>query len=53
MPVNRGKDKDGPYYRWGEHGKKYHYISGNKRSRSIAREKALKQGKAIKASQNI
>lgn len=44
----RGKDKDGTFYRWGEHGKKYYYIPNNVRSRDIAKEKAKRQGRAIK-----
>lgn len=49
MPVERGKDKDGPYYQWGESGKKYHYEAGNTDSRNRAKSKAEKQGQAIKA----
>ena len=36
-----------PYYQWGENGKKYYYISGNNRSRKIAKGRAKIQGKAI------
>lgn len=50
MPVRRGKDGDGPYYQWGNSGKKYHYESGNKSSREKARDKAERQGKAARAS---
>ena len=50
MPVRRGKDKDGAYYRWGESGKKYRYETGNERSRQAAKKKAEKQGQAVKAS---
>ncbi|MEZ5175145.1 MAG: hypothetical protein R2823_02950 [Acidimicrobiia bacterium] len=50
MPVHRGKDKDGPYYQWGDSGKKYHYESGNQKSREAAKAKADKQGRAIRAS---
>lgn len=49
MPVRRSKDKDGPYYQWGESGKKYHYEAGNAESRERAKSKAEKQGQAIKA----
>lgn len=52
MPVQRGKDSDGPYYRWGESGKKYHYTAGNEKSRETAKSKAKKQGQAIKISQS-
>lgn len=50
MPVQRGKDKDGPYYQWGESGKKYRYESGDENSRKEAKQKAEKQGRAVKAS---
>jgi len=49
MPVQRGKDSKGPFYRWGNSGHKYHYKSGSKRSRELAHNKAAKQGRAIKA----
>lgn len=51
----RGRDKDGPYYRWGpsgHHGKKYHYISKDKESRDIARKKAMRQARAIEWSKH-
>lgn len=50
MPVRRGKDSEGPYYQWGKSGKKYHYESGNKSSRSKAKNEAERQGKAARAS---
>jgi len=50
MPVNRGKDTSGPYYQWGDSGKKYHYESGNQKSRENAKRKAERQGKAARAS---
>ena len=50
MPVTRGKDSNGPYYRWGKNGKKYHYESGNQSSRETAKKKAERQGKAARAS---
>jgi hypothetical protein len=49
MPVHRSKDGDGPYYRWGESGKKYHYEAGDKESREAAKEKAEAQGRAAHA----
>ncbi len=49
MPVHRGKDKKGYYYRWGYHRtKKYYYVTNNKASREKAYIKAKKQGLAIK-----
>ena len=50
MPVHRGKDKHGAYYQWGESGKKYRYETGDSDSRKSAKEKAERQGRAIKAS---
>lgn len=50
MPVNRGKDSSGPYYQWGDSGKKYHYESGNRQSREDAKRKAERQGRAARAS---
>jgi hypothetical protein len=49
MPVHRGKDNKGPYYQWGDSGKKYHYTAGNDQSRSQAKKKAEKQGQAAHA----
>jgi hypothetical protein len=49
MPVHRGKDSKGPFYRWGDSGKKYHR-SGSKSSRDAAKKKAEKQGQAARAS---
>jgi hypothetical protein len=50
VPVHRSKDGKGPYYQWGESGKKYHYESGNEESRKRAKARAEKQGRAIRAS---
>lgn len=50
MPIYRDRDSFGPYYQWGNHGKKYYYISGNVRSRTIAYNKSLKQAQAAYAS---
>ena len=50
MPIHRGKDDNGCFYQWGDHGKKYYYVSGNKKSRDQAYEKAKKQAVAIYAS---
>lgn len=52
MPIRRGKDSQGPYYKWGKSGKKYHYTKGNKKSRSAAKSRAKRQGRAIKARSN-
>jgi hypothetical protein len=50
VPVQRGKDSEGPYYKWGKSGKKYHYATGEKSSREMARKKAEQQGQAARAS---
>ena len=47
MPIYRKKDRNGPFYQYGKNGKKYYYISGNKRSRRMAINKALRQNRAI------
>jgi hypothetical protein len=48
MPIHNGHDSFGRYYKYGPTGKKYHYITGNSASRMRARNKALKQMRAIK-----
>ena len=53
MPVKRGIINNKPFYQWGDIGKKYVYIAGNKISRNIALSKAKKQGRVIKMKQNI
>jgi hypothetical protein len=50
MPVRRREDKDGPYYQWGDSGKKYRYEAGDAKSREAAKAKAERQGRAIRAS---
>mgnify|MGYP007128643824 CR=1 FL=1 len=47
--IIRATDTKGPYYKWGRTGKKYYYVSNNKRSRELARSKALKQRTAANA----
>lgn len=46
MPIHKGRDKGGFYYRWGNR-KKYYYTPGNEQE---AYEKARKQAAAIYAS---
>jgi hypothetical protein len=50
VPVRRRRDGNGPYYQWGESGKKYHYQAGDQSSREAAKKKAEKQGRAARAS---
>ena len=53
MPIQHGyTTRDGErrgFYRWGESGKMYTYPPGNESARKKAKEKARKQGQAIKA----
>lgn len=53
MPMNNSVEiVDGEkkgYYQYGETGKRYYYEIGNKESRTIARQKAEKQARAINA----
>lgn len=49
MPV-KTCNKDGkPGYKWGNKGHCYTYTPGNEQSRKRARNKAIKQGRAIHA----
>jgi hypothetical protein len=56
MPINQGyTTRDGErkgYYRWGEEGTMYLYTPGDEAERERAKERARKQGRAIKARQN-
>ena len=47
MPIMRGQDSLGPYYKFGATGKHYYYTAGNASSRSRARKRAALQGRAI------
>lgn len=49
MPVQRGADTEGSFYRWGDSGKKYHYSQGVAGAQAAARARAARQGRAIKA----
>jgi hypothetical protein len=49
MPVNKGRDKIGHYYRWGNL-KKYYYSPEDLYSQNMAYYGALRQGQAIHAS---
>jgi hypothetical protein len=46
MPLHNRKDKNGPYFQWGGR-KKYYYKTGSERSKKMARDKAMKQARAI------
>lgn len=49
MPIRRGKDINGLFYIWGNHGKRYYYVAGDSRSRERAYNRALKQSHAAYA----
>lgn len=51
MPTQRGRDKIGPFFRWGTKGKKYYFLPRNKASMRIAYKKANRQGIAIRLSE--
>ncbi len=51
MPLMKCTENGKPGYKWGESGKCYTYTPGNEISRNNAKEKALKQARAIKANQ--
>jgi len=46
MPIRRGHDSHGYFYQWGG-AKKYYYVANNPSSRTKAKNKAAKQGRAI------
>lgn len=50
MPVHRTSKNGKPGYKWGTSGKTYTYTKGNKASMQRAKNKASKQGRAIRAS---
>lgn len=53
MPVVLGKDKDGCFAKWGKYNKtKFHYECGNEKERNEAKQKAYKQGIAIKSKES-
>lgn len=49
MPVHRGRDKDGCYYRYGSTGHKYYYICGDPITKKIAKALSDRQARAINA----
>lgn len=51
MPVQRCTINGKPGFRWGSSGKCYGYTAGNSASRNRARNKAERQGRAVRASQ--
>jgi hypothetical protein len=51
MPIKQCQSDGKPGFQWGESGKCYTYTPGDKASRERARQKALKQGRAVEASE--
>jgi hypothetical protein len=49
VPVRRRKDAKGPYYQWGDHGRKYRYTPGDEAGRERAKQGATRQGQAARA----
>ena len=49
MPVERVQTAKGPGYRFGKKGKIYTYTQGNEASRKRAKERAEKQGQAVRS----
>jgi hypothetical protein len=49
MPIYRGKDEAGYFYRWGKHGKKYYFDPHNPSSAKEAKNKAGRQARAAYA----
>jgi len=52
MPIIKSTKNGKPCYKWGKSGKCYTYQPNNKESRERAKQKALKQGQAIKSKEN-
>lgn len=49
MPIHNREDAGGPYFQWGEHGKKYYYKHGDAAGKADARDKAGRQARAAYA----
>lgn len=47
MPLKKGRDSTGNYWKWGDRGKKYYYDPKSKVSNEDAKKKAIKQAVAI------
>lgn len=50
MPTRRKTDSKGCYYQYGTEGKKYYYKPGDEKERERAKQRADRQGRAIKSS---
>ncbi|HXV26901.1 MAG TPA: hypothetical protein VD862_02680 [Candidatus Paceibacterota bacterium] len=47
MPLKRATKNGRPCYKWGDSGKCYPYTAGDNASRKRAKNRAMKQGRAI------
>lgn len=52
MPIMKCQKNGKPGYKYGDTGKCYLYVEGNKESESAAKQKAKEQAKAIEASKS-
>jgi len=48
MPIFEGKDTQGYYYQWGNHGKRYYYNPESEKARKNAHKNAIMQRVAAK-----
>ena len=53
MPIHRRKDKNGPYFQYGESGAKYRYVANDKKGRELAEQRAHKHARAIHANTRV
>jgi len=53
MPIINGRDKNGPYYKFGVTGTKYYYTPKDPISRAESRALAAQQGRAIERSKAL
>lgn len=53
MPVKNCRENGKPGFKWGNSGKCYTYTPGNEQSRKRARDKAVRQGRAIQVNNSI
>ena len=49
MPLKRTTKNGRPAFKYGDSGKAYSYKPGDKTTRELAKKKALRQGRAMKA----
>lgn len=52
MPLEQSEDSEGYYYSFGSQGHKYYYNPRDSESEEVARNKALRQGRAIEWSKH-